>query len=197
MLPPYAAEFPPGSVFLCVVDPGVGGARPSGVLRADGRWYVGPENGLFELVIRRANAGAEWWDATWRPPRLSSTFHGRDVFAPIAARLARGETPEQAAGGVRRPIQALRRKDWPDDLLAVVYVDTFGNAITGLRAAGVEMSAVVVAAGNAFRNARTFSEVLSGQGFWYENANGLLEIAVNRGSAAALGLRLGTAIKIE
>ncbi|HZD26702.1 MAG TPA: SAM-dependent chlorinase/fluorinase, partial [Alphaproteobacteria bacterium] len=88
LLPAYAAEFPAGTVFLCVVDPGVGSARQPMALKADGRWYVGPDNGLFELVARRA-AAARGWRIDWRPDRpLSASFHGRDLFAPVAADLA-------------------------------------------------------------------------------------------------------------
>ena len=84
LLPAYAGWFPAGTVFLCVVDPGVGEARPAIVLEADGRWYVGPGNGLFELVQRRAGATRSW-DIEWKPERLSASFHGRDLFAPVAA----------------------------------------------------------------------------------------------------------------
>ena len=68
LLAAYAAWFPAGSIFLCVVEPGVGGARPPVMLRADGRWYVGPGNGLFELVERRA-AEAKSWHIDWEPER--------------------------------------------------------------------------------------------------------------------------------
>ena len=70
LLAAYATWFPPGTVFLCVVDPGVGGARPAIVLEADDRWYVGPGNGLFELVQRRARQ-ARSWDITWKPAGAS------------------------------------------------------------------------------------------------------------------------------
>ena len=76
LLAAYAAWFPVGAVFLCVVDPGVGGTRPAIVLEADGRWYVGPDNGLFELVQRRATKTCSW-DIEWRPELLSASFHGR------------------------------------------------------------------------------------------------------------------------
>jgi S-adenosyl-L-methionine hydrolase (adenosine-forming) len=87
LLAAYAAWFPTGTIFLCVVDPGVGGERPPLIIEADERWYVGPGNGLFELVQRRANA-VRRWDITWQPERLSASFHGRDLFAPVAAMLA-------------------------------------------------------------------------------------------------------------
>src|SRR5215813_13179907 len=89
LLAVYAAWFPVGTVFLGVVDPGVGGARAPVILEADGRWYVGPGNGLFELVQRRASE-ARSWQIDSEPASLSASFHGRDLFAPVAAMLARG-----------------------------------------------------------------------------------------------------------
>src|SRR5262245_30636537 len=90
LLAAYAAWFPSGSVFLCVVDPGVGGERPPVMVKADGRWFVGPGNGLFEIVMRRAQS-AEAWEIAWQPEHLSASFHGRDLFAPVAAMIAKGE----------------------------------------------------------------------------------------------------------
>lgn len=193
LLPAYSAGFPSGCVFLCVVDPGVGSDRPALVLRADGRWFVGPDNGLLALVARRARE-AEAWRITWQPPRLSASFHGRDLFAPVAARLARGEPPpgEPIARG------ALVGHDWPDDLAAIVYIDSFGNAMSGLRAARLSESSLLVVRGERLHRARTFSAVAPGAAFWYENANGLAEIAVNQGRAdRRLGLTVGETLEIE
>src|SRR5713226_7532857 len=96
LLAAYAEWFPTGTVLLCVVDPGVGSERAALIVEADGRFYVGPDNGLFELVLRRA-ANPRSWHIDWRPPNLSASFHGRDLFAPIAARLAQGEAPTAMA----------------------------------------------------------------------------------------------------
>ncbi|KAF0110553.1 MAG: hypothetical protein FD149_2642 [Rhodospirillaceae bacterium] len=122
LLAAYAPAFPAGSVFLCVVDPGVGGARPPLAVQADGAWFVGPGNGLFELVMRRAITVAPFV-LTWQPPRLGASFHGRDLFAPVAARLACGAP----VPGTAVPRTTLARSDWPEDLPAIVYVDRFGN----------------------------------------------------------------------
>ncbi len=189
LLAAYAPAFPEDSVFLCVVDPGVGGPRAPIVVEADGRRFVGPNNGLFVLVTRRAEA-ARAWEITWRPERLSASFHGRDLFAPVAARLARGE----AVPGHERP---LPKEDWPDDLPQIVYVDGFGNAMTGLRAAGLAPAGRLRAGGREIAAARTFSAVAPGEAFWYENANGLAEIAVNRGRAdRVLGLKVSSPVEV-
>jgi S-adenosylmethionine hydrolase len=188
LLAVYAVWFPPGTVFLCVVDPGVGGARPPMIVEAEGRWYVGPGNGLFELVQRRAQETRSW-QIDWTPERLSASFHGRDLFAPVAAILARGEPPPSRlyAG------DAHRRADWPDDLCEVVYVDHFGNAITGVRAAMLPSDARLAVADRMLERARTFSDLPPGAAFWYENSNELAEIAVNQGRADRdLGLAIGS-----
>ncbi len=194
LLAAYAGEFDAGTVFLCVVDPGVGDpARRAAAVEADGRWFTGPDNGLFNIVGRRARR-LGWWDLTWRPPRLSPSFHGRDLFAPVAARLARGEAPP---GEARDPKERLDAS-WPDDLARIVYVDRFGNCLTGLRAASLAQGAALVAGGRALTRARTFSDLPPGQAFWYENANGLAEIAVNRGRAdERLGLGLGSPVTVR
>lgn len=194
LLAAYAAELPSGTVFLCVVDPGVGSDRAACAVHCSGRWFVGPDNGLFEIVIRRAQALARCWRIDWTPLRLSATFHGRDLFAPIAAWLARGETPPG------RPVDAdlLRRPEWPDDLQRTIYVDGYGNVMTGIRAGGLPASATVVVNDARLRRARTFSDVPEGQPFWYENANGLLEIAMNMERVAdCLGIRVGMPVSVE
>ena len=187
----YSTLFVPGDVILTVVDPGVGGARAALALQADGRWYVGPDNGVFELVLRRAKS-ARCWRIDWRPEALSATFHGRDLFAPVAALLARSE----AAPGKEAP--ATRYPKWPDDLAEIVYVDRYGNAITGMRAAVLPDGAALEVAGTRIARARTFGDVPPGGLLWYANANGLAEIAANGASAAAtLGLAPGSPVAVH
>ena len=196
LLAAYAAWFPAGTVLLCVVDPGVGGARRALIVEAEGRFHVGPENGLFEIVLRRANAArgeARCWEITWRPPLMSASFHGRDLFAPVAARLARGEPP----GTLARPTAPHRFADWPDDLAEIIYIDHYGNAMTGMRGDAVAMTARLLCGGRTIAPARTFSSVPSGAPFWYVNSNGLVEIAVNRGRAdRLLGLSIGAKVGV-
>jgi S-adenosylmethionine hydrolase len=192
LLAAYAAWFEAGTVFLAVVDPGVGTARPAIFLQADGRWYVGPGNGLFELVQRRARQ-VRCWDIGWRPEQLSASFHGRDLFAPVAAMLAVGETPT----GRLREDDADRQPDWPDELAEVVYLDHYGNAVTGMRAATLSADTRLMAGGRVLDRAHTFGDRPTGSAFWYENSNGLAEIAVNQGRADRdLGLAIGTPIEL-
>lgn len=186
LLVAYVDEFSKGTVFFSVVDPGVGGERAPGVLEADGRWYVGPGNGIFELIIRRAKEKPRWWEIQWRPERLSETFHGRDLFAPVSARLAIGEKPAGNEDFSEHPVDQVRRPDWPDDLAEIIYIDDFGNAMTGLRVAAVPEGSEIAVSGRVIPKARKFSDASPGDPLWYENANGLLEFSVNRGRADVL-----------
>ena len=173
------ASFDPGSVFLAVVDPGVGSDRPAVVLEADGKYYVGPDNGLLSVVAARAGEQRSW-RIVWRPGRLSSSFHGRDLFAPVAARIAAGDWPAAwlATSCLQHSLPA-------DDLAEVIYVDHYGNAMTGIRAANIPPQARLRLNAHEVPRARVFAEAAAGEAFWYENSIGLVEIAVNRGSAAS------------
>jgi S-adenosylmethionine hydrolase len=193
LLAALVEPFPKGSVFMCVVDPGVGTARDPLFLRVDDCWYVGPDNGLFDQVAKHARS-SEAWRIDWRPESMSDSFHGRDLFAPVAACLARGKR----IAATRLDSYPRRLEEVPDDLWEVIYVDAFGNAITGIRADSLDDGARLTIKERSLEFARTFGEVQMGSAFWYRNALGLVEIAVNQGSAAeVLGLRVGSAVSIR
>lgn len=194
LLPAYVSDFPRGSIFMCVVDPGVGSEqRKPVVVEADGYWFVGPDNGLFHVIADRASA-PRCWEITWRPPRLSASFHGRDLFAPVAAMLARGASPPGESATLTRPGPPA----WPGELAEVVYIDHFGNAMTGLRAASLKPGQRLAVKGEVLECARTFADVPPHHPFWYENANGLVEVAVNQGRADKdLGIRVGDTVHLE
>jgi S-adenosylmethionine hydrolase len=194
LLAAYDDVFPAGTIFFAVVDPGVGGARLPVILLADDRWYIGPDNGLLALVARRA-ATARVWEITWRPPHLSASFHGRDLFAPAVARLALGESPpgQERPAGLSEP-----QPDWPDDLAEIVYVDHYGNGFTGTRATKLSPRARLEIAGHVLPRARTFGDLSPGTAFWYQNSNGLAEIAVASGRAdRTLGISIGTKFAVK
>jgi S-adenosylmethionine hydrolase len=191
LLAACATGFPPGSVFLAVVDPGVGTARDAIVVLAGGHWFVGPDNGLLSVAAAR-HADTRRWRISWRPEVLSTTFHGRDLFALIAADIARGEFPSDKL----TPIDTLQVEFDAGDLARVIYIDHFGNAWTGVR--GVQKDARVSAAGELFKHGDSFGFVDKGSGFWFINSVGLLELAVNRGSAAvAYGLKVGDPVQVQ
>ena len=177
LLAALVTRLQPGDVLLGVVDPGVGTERRALALEVDGCWLVGPDNGLFELALRRAMR-VRAFAITWRPPHLSASFHGRDLFAPMAARLAGGATADLA------PTAPTRHPAYPDELDRVVHVDGYGNLITGRRGQTLPPETTLRLAGHEVRHARTFSAVPPGALFWYANSSGLVEIAENGGSAA-------------
>jgi S-adenosylmethionine hydrolase len=187
LLAALAARLPKGSVTLAVVDPGVGGRREPVAVLADGRWFVGPDNGLISVAAARAKK-CEAFSIGWRPKALSASFHGRDLFAPVAAMLARGDRKMPKLNKATLAVSL-----GADDLGEVIYVDHFGNLVTGLRAGNVPHNRDLVINGRAVRYARVFSEVGQGEVFWYENSLGLVELAVNSASAQqVLGLKPGS-----
>jgi S-adenosylmethionine hydrolase len=197
LLAALATDFPEGSVCCAVVDPGVGTDRPAVAAEADGRWLVGPGNGLLALVLRRARTVRRHRIA-WRPARLSASFHGRDLFAPVAARIAAGTLPPEWLAETETDAEPGAAPGWPDDLAEIVYVDRFGNAMSGLRTESVAAGAVLRVNGQAVRPARVFGDAPAGAPFWYGNSCGLVEIAVPNGDAAAmLDIRTGSAVGIE
>ena len=183
---------PSDAVVLAVVDPGVGGTRRPMVAEIDGRIMVGPDNGLFAIACRRAH-NARCRQIVWQPPCLSASFHGRDLFAPVAAILA-ADAPSQHLFGdeVEMGVGA----GWPDDLSQIIYVDHYGNAMTGVRGETVAPSRVFQVGPTALSLARTFSDVPVGAAFWYVNSIGLVEISVNQGNAGRrLSIGLGDVIR--
>lgn len=200
-----SATWPAGTVHLAVVDPGVGSARPAVACAARGQCFVGPGNGLLgflrdepDLVV--VDLGNLVGRGHPRTGLVSATFHGRDIFAPAAARLALGEPvsllgaalPAAALGVL--PLVAALRLDW---------IDTFGNAISNLAAdspAGQRLAAGarLEAAGTAIDGPyRCYAEAPADRPFWYWGSGDTVEIAVPGGDAAVrLGLRPGLALQV-
>jgi S-adenosylmethionine hydrolase len=212
-----ALPYMPAGVHLAVVDPEVGARRRAVALRVadDGRLLVGPDNGLLIPVAERFGgvaAAVEISSSPWRLEPVSATFHGRDLFAPVAARLAAGERLEEA-GTPLEPAELARielsqaHRDPEGDLLArVVGIDGYGNA--SLDAGHQHVLDIGWQIGRPVRLtlgdrvheavfARTFADVNAGELLLYEDASGALTLAVNGGSAAqVLGLRLGRPVSL-
>jgi len=190
LLAALSQKIPKGHVFLGVVDPGVGSDRAAVVMRADGRWFVGPDNGLFSVIAARATA-RQFWQIASANARLAPSFHGRDLFAPIAAAVATDDFPNSNV----KPVAGLQVNLGADDVAQIVYIDHYGNAFTGVRAANVAQAASIRIAGRTVPHARVFSAVAPGAAIWYENSIGFVELAVNQGSAAqAFGLAVGDTV---
>ncbi len=186
-------DVPVGSSLVCVVDPGVGGARRPLLMEADGRFFSGPDNGLLVEVARAARS-LRCHEILWRPKRLSSSFHGRDIFAPALASQIAGKPIKQ------RQIASDSLVGWDDpaDPARIIYIDGFGNLMTGLDDAMMEGVRVLKVGRRKISRARTFDEVQEGAIFWYFNSLGLVEIAVNQGSAAELlGMQVGSGVTLS
>ncbi len=201
-------HFAPGAIFLAVVDPGVGTERRCVMAEAEGRWFVGPDNGLFTLVLNRHPAERAF-ELDCEAGGASRTFHGRDVFAPAAAALARGDAPE-SLGREMRP-QALLRAEWAEPksfqggvVAHVMHVDRFGNCVLNL---DIDQWLPTVAAWDSLALLHPVSRPLSlcevygrlptGEAGLLPGSQGYLELAVNRGSAKALlGLGIGDMVRL-
>ncbi|WP_338115131.1 SAM hydrolase/SAM-dependent halogenase family protein [Thiocapsa imhoffii] len=178
LLPAMVRDMPSGTLYVCVVDPGVGGARAGLLIETPGAWFIGPDNGLFAPLVR-ATPAARPHRIGWQPEQMSASFHARDWFVPAAHRWVRGQSLDLS----RLEPAAMVGGDWPSEQAAILYRDHFGNLMTGLRAQGRSHSGLLHVGDRLLRHARTFCEAPSGMPFWYENSLGLIEIAVNQGSA--------------
>ncbi len=192
LLASLVSYIPTGSILFCVVDPDVGSEKDKPViLKMDGRWFVGPDNGLFDIVARQAR-DIESWEISWKPEKLSNSFHGRDLYAPVCAMLA----TEEAI--LRDKVEWQDKHQWPDDLNEIIYIDHFGNCMTGIHASNLSKQTIFIINDQDFSNADTFSDVSQGQAFWYENSNGLVEIALNQGSASdVFRIKVGAEINLR
>jgi S-adenosylmethionine hydrolase len=199
-------RYPAGTVHLVVVDPGVGGPRRAMAIESDGRWFVGPDNGAISRAL-----GENGPDAAWAldPGRcaldsLSSTFHGRDLFAPVAARIIGGESP--ASFGDPIEVESLRLLDLgcpsrSRDCVRgrVAHVDRFGNLVTDIPGAWVSPSALTELGGVEVSGVRlSYASVDPGQLVAVIGSAGTLEISVREGSAAErLSVRRGEPVLVR
>jgi S-adenosylmethionine hydrolase len=187
------AGMPRQTVYCCVVDPGVGTNREVIIARCGEDWWLGPDNGLL-VPLLQGHTDRDLYRLRWRPRQLSASFHGRDLFVPVAALLVRGELPDAEP----TTLEGMVGSDWPRERACICYIDAFGNLMTGLQAVGLSADTELFAAGRGLKAARTFAEVAIGEAFWYSNAFGLVELAVNQGRAdTTLGLGLGAPVELR
>lgn len=188
LLASLVSSFPVGSIFVCVIDPGVGSARQPLLVKAGGYTFVGPDNGLLNVIVSSFD-DTQAFEITWQPEHLSASFHGRDLFAPIAvnAWFEQLNTDEL--------VLLNDFETWSENLDEIIYIDDFGNCITGLRYHEDLKEKALSVKEHSLIYARTFSDVKQGEGFWYQNSNGLCEIAINQGSAQSLfGCQVGSKV---
>ena len=192
----YWRRFPSGTVHIVVIDPGVGSARGALAVSCDGRFLVGPDNGVLSPSLLASGSRAVSLPI---PPTASATFHGRDIFAPAAARLALG-TPIDSLGTaclepvIRRTPEARRGGDG-SILGEVIAIDRFGNGISNLiapRGGRIEVR------GRVLPIVRTYSDAAVGDVVALVGSSGFVEIAQRDGSAArALELTRGTPVTLR
>lgn len=200
-------SFPKQSIFVVVVDPGVGSERKGLVAKSDDYFFVGPDNGVLSLVFRQGKSVEVHAIQAKRfmLQYVSSTFHGRDIFAPAAAYL----TKERSLSAFGPKYPDYLRLDWPEPKVSgdrisgkVVYIDHFGNAITSIDALSIENMG-----GKNKRASCSTCESIPIHSYYVEVAedrpialigsSGFLEISVNRGSAASsLGIHVGDTVEV-
>ena len=201
--------FPKGTVHLVVVDPGVGTSRRAIALKAHGHWFVGPDNGVFTLLLN-GSAPDEIVvldrPEYWRIPEPSMTFHGRDLFAPVAAHLLAGRTLAE----VGSPIEAMAPLHWALPIIDeqgvrgwVVHIDRFGNCITNITRSAFEEARrgrpLKCFAGNTTLNQilNTYADTATGEPLLLFGSDDFLEIAIHAGNAAELlSIRKGAPVNI-
>ena len=200
--------FPAGTVFCVVVDPGVGTKRAALAAKSDSYFFVGPDNGVLSWALKKeprlSVRAIECPDLL--PAKISSTFHGRDVFGPLAALLSEGTELEKVG-----PLQPnFTELSWPapvrdkDHLTgSIIHIDRFGNAITTIDAEALASlpekaeKVRLVKYQNELLIRSYFQEVPSGQGLAYLGSGGYLEIAINNANAAAVfGLHIGDKVEV-
>jgi S-adenosylmethionine hydrolase len=205
--------FPPRTVHIVVVDPGVGTARRPIIAAAENQIFVGPDNGVFSLIYESDDFnGAVHITAThYMRPDPSPTFHGRDIFAPVAAQLARGLGMENFGEAIEDAVRVEMPKPrvTGEGLVkaTALHVDRFGNVVTNLTRGSLQAlmdklgrsnlkGGVGAAAISGLRT--TYAEGLPGAPFFLFNSTGRLEIAVNQARASdILGLKAGDAVDIH
>lgn len=200
-----APYFPLGTIHLAVVDPGVGSARRPLLVVTPQAMFVGPDNGLFTFALDQPAAQAYVLDRpeTWLP-QISNTFHGRDIFAPVAARLATGFAPDELG----TPICDAVRFDQPapqrlgnDEIVGhVIHVDRFGNLISDVPAAWLTDGRwrCEIAGQRLETLTATYADVAPGTLLALVSSGGTLEVAVREGNAArALDIGAGATVTLR
>jgi S-adenosylmethionine hydrolase len=207
-------SFPPRTIFVAVVDPGVGGRRRALAIGCNGQFFVGPDNGIFTYVLVE-NYDYQVHEITNRAlmrEEVSATFHARDVFGPVAAHLARGvpisEVGPNVIDPVVFPVQSMRQKGPIEWEANVVHVDHFGNLTTSLyhrdlmgilsQVGNDPTEVVVVVEGWVIPLVHAYSEVAEGEACALVGSTGRMEVAIYRGSAAkTIGAGKGSPVRIR
>ena len=201
-------HFPRGSIHVAVVDPGVGGARRPILIEAAGNYFIGPDNGVLSLALGNKEPARIIYlsNANYHRHPVSATFHGRDIFAPVAAHLSLGIDVTTFG----EPVQDFTRITWPDITKSsagfhgeIVYIDGFGNLFTNVTERELEdlpVDKLAISVGGIVIQGLTAYYGAGGKGSCLAliNSWGLLEVAVYQGNAQQYcGVRIGDKIHIR
>jgi len=199
--------FPLGAVHLVVVDPGVGSERRAVAVQTGRAAYVAPDNGVLTLALAHdpPRLAVALTNSDYHLPQVRSTFHGRDLFAPVAAHLACGADPRQMGDPVPASdlvcLPSLEPRRRPDGawLGEVLHIDHFGNLVTTIHYPVSKPQGTIEVAGRQIvKLSRTFADVAPGELLAYAGSSGYLEIAVREGNAAAcLGVDVGAPVEVQ
>ena len=184
-------NYPAGTVFVCVVDPGVGSARRKIIAESNDCIFVGPDNGIFSFVLNEASIITSIENEKYFNHPVSSTFHGRDIFAPIAAHLSRGVKPSEFGCQITDPVVlppiGPERADQNTVLGRVLHIDRFGNIVTNITSEIWAGTVQLILNGRSVTERREFyAGAGPGQPFALVGSAGFVEISINGGSAAEL-----------
>ena len=195
-----SGRVPLGTIFVAVVDPGVGTERQAVILRCMDRYFVGPDNGLFSRIImdKKPEVRVIDWNDVVSGER-SATFHGRDLFTPVAGRLAcRGDFNDIGRPGELIDTYPANRVQLVEGgwIGEVIYIDHFGNVITNLP--NGLTGRISISDQHDIIGARNYAEQPANILFWLSGSSGYIEISMNGGAAAAvLGVKIGASVKLE
>lgn len=198
MLEASYVHFPDAAIFVCVVDPGVGTERGLLLAQWRERWFLAPDNGLLNFIPRTAS----WWQLPAPPTEASRTFHGRDILAPLAARLARGEHPDTLGVGFHpnhaatSPADQMARIETDTIRCRVVHVDRFGNCLLNLPIQPVHAT-WRLGQGRNVDHAQTYADIAPDRIGVMAGSQGVMELAMNQTSCARhLGLGPGDKVTL-
>jgi S-adenosylmethionine hydrolase len=205
-----APFFPRATVHVVVIDPGVGTERKPLLVAASNQFFVAPDNGVLSFILRRDRKAQAWeiQNSKLRLPKVSATFHGRDIFAVTAAAIAAAAVkPEEAGNVVSEPVMhvdlephTLGTNAWQGSVLSV---DHFGNIVTNFASADFQQFlegtfSLSAGTGTVTTLRNSFGGAPAGLCFAYTGSSGFIELALNQGSAAAhLGIRAGDSIRLQ
>jgi S-adenosyl-L-methionine hydrolase (adenosine-forming) len=198
------AWFPKETIFVAVVDPGVGSCRAAIAVKAGGYAFVGPDNGLFSLIIDNyyTSEVRSLENTKYFLKEISATFHGRDIFAPVGGHLSRGVAFEKLGPKMKSivPLSTIPAARASGKLIrgSVIYIDRFGNAITNISSSLANQAGRIRVKGHVVPLCGSYNDVVHGKPVVVIGSCGFVEISVNRGNAAEkMRLKIGDAVIVS